>query len=161
MRGTVDEALDLVATALETADTICERWFEAELHRHRGVLIAHRRGKDAEAEACFHRALGLARLQSAHSWELRAATSLARLWRDQGRCDEARNLLAPVYGWFTEGFDTPDLQEAKRCSTSCAEAGLCPVWWLEHSVTPLRVRSQGIASIGLSLYVLAKWRNPA
>ena len=68
---------------------------------------------DAEAEECFERALAVARAQQAKSWELRAATSLARLWRDQGKRDALRDLLAPVYGWFTEGFDTPDLKEAK------------------------------------------------
>ena len=67
----------------------------------------------AKAEACFERALGVARAQQAKSWELRAAMSMTRLWRDQGKRVEARELLAPVYGWFTEGFDTPDLKLAK------------------------------------------------
>jgi len=67
----------------------------------------------AKAEAYFDRALAVARQQQARSWELRAAMSMARLWRDQGKRQEARNLLAPVYGWFTEGFDTLDLKEAK------------------------------------------------
>ena len=67
----------------------------------------------AKAEAYFERALAVARAQQAKSWELRAATSMARLWREQGKLDEARNLLAPVYGWFTEGFDTLDLKQAK------------------------------------------------
>ena len=67
----------------------------------------------AKAEACFERALAVARAQQAKSWELRAAMSMARLWRDQGKWDDARELLAPVYGWFTEGFDTPDLKQAK------------------------------------------------
>jgi predicted ATPase len=67
----------------------------------------------AKAEICFKRALAVARQQQAKSWELRAAMSMARLWRDQGKRDEARELLAPVYGWFTEGFDTLDLKEAK------------------------------------------------
>ena len=67
----------------------------------------------AKAQACFERALQIARAQQARSWELRAATSLARLWRDQGKRAEAHDLLAPVYGWFTEGFDTLDLKEAK------------------------------------------------
>jgi len=66
-----------------------------------------------KAEACFERALAVARQQQAKSWELRAATSLARLWRDQGKRQQARELLAPVYGWFTEGFDTLDLKEAR------------------------------------------------
>ena len=67
----------------------------------------------AKAEAYFERALAVARQQQAKSWELRAAMSMARLWRDQGKRQEARNLLAPIYGWFTEGFDTSDLKEAK------------------------------------------------
>ena len=71
-----------------------------------------------KAEAYFERALAVAREQQAKSWELRAAMSMARLWRDQGKRDEACDLLAPVYGWFTEGFDTLDLKEARRCSTS-------------------------------------------
>jgi predicted ATPase len=70
-------------------------------------------GGSGEAEACFHQALDVARRQQAKSWELRAATSLARLWQQQGKRAEAYRLLAPTYGWFTEGFDTADLQEAK------------------------------------------------
>ena len=66
-----------------------------------------------QAEACFQQALAIARRQQAKSWELRAAVSLSRLWQQQGKRDEARELLAPIYGWFTEGFDTADLQEAK------------------------------------------------
>jgi predicted ATPase len=112
--GQIDEAFDLVDTALETAERIGERWFEAELRRVQGVWLAvHRRVPQQQAEACFLRALTVAREQRAQLWELRAATSLARLWRDQGKRNEARDLLAPIYGWFTEGFDTPDLKEAK------------------------------------------------
>jgi predicted ATPase len=73
----------------------------------------------AKAEAYFERALAVARAQQAKSWELRAAMSMARLWRDQGKRDQAGNLLASVYGWFTEGFDTLDLKEPRPCSTSC------------------------------------------
>jgi predicted ATPase len=91
-----------------------ERWFEAELHRLRGeVLRRSPRNHGTQAEACFGKALSVAQEQDAKMWELRAATSLARLWRDQGRCAEAQALLARVYGWFTEGFDTADLKEAK------------------------------------------------
>jgi predicted ATPase len=68
---------------------------------------------DTKAQTYFERALAIARAQQAKSWELRAAMSMARLWRDQGKQNEARELLAPVYGWFTEGFDTPDLKNAK------------------------------------------------
>jgi predicted ATPase len=109
-----DEALDLVDRALETADSIGERWFEAELRRLQGEwLVAHRQGERQRAEACFHCAIAVAQRQSAKLFELGAATSLARLWRDEGKCVEARDLLTPIYGWFTEGFDTPVLQEAK------------------------------------------------
>jgi predicted ATPase len=87
---------------------------EAELHRLRGEwLIARRSGEHAEAAACFDRSLAVARRQGAKMWELRTTVSLARLRRERGRHAEARDLLAPVYGWFTEGFDTPDLKEAK------------------------------------------------
>ena len=87
---------------------------EAELYRLKGeLLLQQAAGWDGEAEACFRQALDVARRQQAKSWELRAATSLARLWQQQGKRAEARELLAPVYGWFTEGFDTADLQEAK------------------------------------------------
>jgi predicted ATPase len=91
-----------------------ERWWEAEVSRLRGVVLLRQPGTPpAEAEACFQRALDVARRQEAKSLELRAAMSLARLWHHQGKRDEARGLLAPIYGWFTEGFDTADLQEAK------------------------------------------------
>ena len=99
-----------------------ERYYEAELHRQRGELLLLRAAKShptqgsleqAEAEACFQHALDVARQQQAKSLELRAAMSLARLWQRQGKQAEARELLAPIYGWFTEGFDTADLQEAK------------------------------------------------
>jgi predicted ATPase len=89
-----------------------ERWAEAEMYRVRGELLIAMEDFDA-AEASFRRAATVAQHQSAKLFELRAATSLARLWRDQGRHAEARDLLAPIYGWFTEGFDTPDLKEAK------------------------------------------------
>jgi predicted ATPase len=112
--GQTDEALNLLETALEMADTMGERWFEAELHRTQGEwLVAHRPNGRQQAEDCLHRATVLAREQGARTWEPRAAMSLARLWRDQGRRTEARDLLAPVCGWFTEGLDTADLKEAK------------------------------------------------
>ena len=92
-----------------------ERFYEAEIYRVKGELLLKHGGSNtaAEAETCFRQALDIARVQSAKSWELRAATSLARLWRDQGQRAQARDLLAPVYGWFTEGFDTADLKDAK------------------------------------------------
>ena len=91
------------------------RWWEAELYRLRGELLLQqlRWHSQEEAEACFQQALAVARRQQAKSLELRAAMSLSRLWQQQGKRDEARELLAPIYGWFTEGFDTADLQEAK------------------------------------------------
>ena len=84
----------------------------AEHHRLKGLALLAK-GDPEAAEASLQTAIDIAQKQSAKSWELRAATSLARLWRDQGRQEEARNLLAPVYNWFTEGFGTPDLQAAK------------------------------------------------
>src|SRR5262249_24212525 len=94
----------------------CEvpRWCEADVHRIAGEIALRSLTPDQEkAEVSFERALAIARQQQAKSWELRAALSLARLWRDQGKVQQARELLAPVYGWFTEGFDTLDLKEAK------------------------------------------------
>ena len=98
-------------TAVETTK---ETWFEAEITRTAGeIALMSPEADSAKAEAYFERALVVARAQQAKSWELRAATSLARLRRDQGKRDAARDLLAPVYGWFTEGFDTLDLKDAK------------------------------------------------
>ena len=91
-----------------------ERFYAAEVHRVQGELVlAQAADQHAQAEACFQHALDVARRQQARSWELRAAMSLSRLWQQQGKQAEARALLAPIYGWFTEGFDTADLQEAK------------------------------------------------
>jgi class 3 adenylate cyclase/predicted ATPase len=111
--GQVEAGLARVNDALDRVDRTGGRWFEAELHRVRGELLLVTPAPRLAAEASFRRALTVAREQSARMWELRAATSLARLWRDQNKRTEARDLLAPVYGWFTEGFDTPDLREAK------------------------------------------------
>ena len=95
-------------------ETAKETWFEAEVNRIAGEIALLSPEPDAaKAEAYFERALAIAFAQQAKSWELRAAMSMARLWRDQGKRDKARELLAPVYGWFTEGFDTRDLREAK------------------------------------------------
>jgi predicted ATPase len=90
-----------------------ERWWEAELYRLTGELLLRQGDPEAQAEAHFHHALNTARRQQAKSLELRAAMSLSRLWQQQGQRNEARELLAPIYGWFTEGVDTADLQEAK------------------------------------------------
>jgi predicted ATPase len=95
-------------------ETAKERWCEAEVNRIAGEIALQSPEPDAaKAEAYFERALVVARQQQAKSWELRAAMSMARLWRDQGKPQQARELLAPVYGWFTEGFETLDLKEAK------------------------------------------------
>ena len=130
----------MLAKALAFVDKTGERVIEAELYRLRGELTlaqssvqslesrVKKSGKlqvpstqhptpstpaEAEAEACFHKAIDIARQQQAKSWELRAVMSLSRLWQRQGKKDEARQLLAEIYGWFTEGFETKDLQEAK------------------------------------------------
>jgi adenylate cyclase len=105
--STIDEALTILAT---TGERLCE----AELHRLKGeVLLARSPADPTAAESCFHQALNIARRQQAKSLELRAAMSLIRLWQRQGKQVEAVQLLVPLYGWFTEGFDTADLQEAR------------------------------------------------
>jgi predicted ATPase len=110
--GQIDEALSLLDDALHRVEQTGERWLEAELNRHKGQLLL-RQGHTEAAEKLYHKGLSIAREQQAKLWELRTAVSLARLRRGQGRRTEARDLLAPVYDWFTEGFDTPDLKEAK------------------------------------------------
>jgi predicted ATPase len=127
--GQVEKGLAMLDEALTQVDKTGERFHEAELYRLKGELVLQSgvRGPEpefsnsqilhprpqAEAEACFHKAIEIARKQQAKSWELRASTSLARLWQQQGKKDEARQALADSYNWFTEGFDTKDLQEAK------------------------------------------------
>jgi predicted ATPase len=99
---------------MKAMETTKERFCEAEVNSVTGEIALMSPAPDtAKAEAYFERALAVARQQQAKSWELRAAMSLARLWSDQGKVQQARELLAPVYGWFTEGFDTRDLTEAK------------------------------------------------
>jgi predicted ATPase len=110
--GRPDEGLTTLAEALAFVEQTDDRHWEAELHRIRAELLLMQ-GREAEAEASLHRAIEVARRQQAKSWELRATTSLARLWQAQGKAEEARQMLADVYAWFTEGFDTPDLREAK------------------------------------------------
>jgi predicted ATPase len=103
-----------IGEAITTVETTKERWFEAEANRIAGEIALLLPEPDvAKAEEYFERALAVARAQQAKSWELRAAISMARLWRDQGKWDEACKLLAPVYDWFSEGFDTRDLKEAR------------------------------------------------
>jgi predicted ATPase len=112
LAGEIDEALALSDEALQIVERTGERWFEAELHRHKGHLLL-RQGHTEAAEELYRKALSIAREQEAKLWELRAAGSLARLRCDQGRRAEACDMLAPVYAWFTEGFATPDLKDAK------------------------------------------------
>jgi len=112
--GEPEEGLVVLTEALTRVDTTGERWYEPELYRLKGALLLQQTSDNqAEAERCFQQALDIARHQQAKSFELRAATSLARLWQRQGKRQEARQLLRDVYSWFTEGFDTADLQEAK------------------------------------------------
>jgi predicted ATPase len=112
--GQVDEGLRLLADALRALEESRRGDLLAEAYRLQGELLLRQAGSKAvQAEACFQQALAIAHRQQAKSWELRAATSLARLWQQQGKPTEARELLAPIYGWFTEGFDTADLQDAK------------------------------------------------
>jgi predicted ATPase len=112
--GQVDEGLRVMAEALVAIEVSGRYELLAEAYRLQGALLLRRAVSDAhQAEACFQQALAIARRQQAKSWELRVATSLARLWQQHGRSAEAYELLTPIYGWFTEGFDTADLQEAK------------------------------------------------
>ena len=112
--GQPEEGLPLLAEALAVANDKGERRWDAELYRLQGeLLLAHAAEQHTEAETCFRQAIDVARHQQAKSWELRATMSLTRLWQRQGKRGEARQLLAEVYGWFTEGFDTADLHEAR------------------------------------------------
>ncbi len=118
--GRAAEGLETIAEALALVERTGERFWEAELWRIKGELLlqaaasnSQASGAQAEAEGCYHQALEIARRQSAKAWELRAATSLARLWQQQGKREEAQQMLAEIYGWFTEGFATADLQDAK------------------------------------------------
>jgi predicted ATPase len=104
----------LIEEAVECMNRTGQRLYEPELHRMKGdLLLAVSRDRHAEAEDCYRYALDCARRQSSKSWELSAALSLSRLWRAQGKHDDARTLLAKIYGWFTEGFETRDLRAAK------------------------------------------------
>ena len=116
-----DDALRLVDEAQDVIEKTGERWSEARVHCIAGeIALRSPQPGAAKAEAHFELALGVARQQQAKSWELRAATSMARLWLDQGKPQQARELLAPVYGWFTEGLDTRDLKEAKALLSALA-----------------------------------------
>jgi class 3 adenylate cyclase/tetratricopeptide (TPR) repeat protein len=115
----VDKGLQIIEKELTDLPHTGHRMFEAELYRVKGALLLQTTGNEqkstieSKAEGCFHKAIEVARQQRAKSWELRAATSLARLWQNQGKTIEARTRLAEIYGWFTEGFDTQDMKDAK------------------------------------------------
>ena len=119
--GQAEEGLNLLAQALNTVNKTGERWYEAELFRLKGEFLLKSEiqapqseiEKFSEVETCFRQAIDITRRQSAKSLELRAVMSLSRLWQQQGKNAQARHKLAEIYGWFTEGFDTPDLKEAK------------------------------------------------
>jgi predicted ATPase len=124
LMGQPEAGLTVLTDALTLAETTGERWYEPELYRLKGALLLQQSvDNQVEAEAYFHKALDIARSQQAKSLELRATTSLARLWQQQGKRQKAHDLLAPIYGWFTEGFDTADLQEAKALLDALAEGG--------------------------------------
>jgi predicted ATPase len=111
--GKFEDAWRCISEAMSVAEATKERWFEAEINRIAGEIVQLSPERNAtKADEYFERALAVARKQGAKSWELRAATSMARLWRDKGKPQQAHELLAPVYGWFTDGFDTLDLKEA-------------------------------------------------
>jgi predicted ATPase len=136
--GNTDEALEALEAAVVHCECSGNPTWEPEVHRLMGDLLLRRNPSDPDrAEASYRRAIERARSQEARSWELRAATSLARLWRDQGKPAGARELLAPVYGWFTEGFDTFDLKEAKPLLDELSQL-------LSHTPTTL------IAALGVS-----------
>jgi len=114
VQGEPEEGLTALTEALTLVDTTGERWYEPELYRLKGALLLQQSPDNyAEAQHCFQNAMAIAQNQQANSWELRAATSLVRLWQQQGKRQAAYDLLAPIYGWFTEGFNTADLQDAK------------------------------------------------
>jgi predicted ATPase len=112
--GQFEDAKRCIREAMMAVESTDERWYEAEVNRIAGeVTLQSPLSDTSHSEKFFERALAVAREQQAKSWELRSAMSLARLWRSQGKPRQARELLAPVYGWFTEGFDTRDLREAR------------------------------------------------
>ncbi len=112
MAGEPSDGLQVIGEAFDHENETGERNWEAELYRIKGELLLLPSGNEVDAEECFNQALEVARSQSAKTWELRTAISLSRLWQKQGKDTEARQLLLGIYGWFTEGFDTPDLIDA-------------------------------------------------
>src|SRR5262249_13153464 len=114
MMGQPEAGLTALTEALTLADTTGERWYASEIYRLRGEHLLQQSSANAtEAESCFLHAIAIAQNQQAKSFELRTACSLARLWQQQGKRQDAHDLLAPIYNWFTEGFDTADLKDAK------------------------------------------------
>ena len=114
IQGEPEKGVAVLVEALTVVETTGERSYEAKIHRLKGELLLQQNADNqTDAETCFQQAIAIAQNQQAKSFELRTATSLARLWQHQGKRTEAYELLAPIYGWFTEGFDTADLQEAK------------------------------------------------
>ena len=149
----MEEGLAVVAEGLGFVTKTGERFAEAELHRVKGELLLARTPADpAGAEASFRDALEVARRQSAKSYELRAARSLARLWQQQGRKEEARELLAPVYDWFTEGFDTRDLKEGEGVAGGIGLSGRKP-----RNVNLVDTQYMGMASGPRKLTDDAQW----
>jgi predicted ATPase len=120
--GQPETGLTILTEALVHIEHTGERYYEAEIHRLKGELLLQQNSyNQADAETCFTQAISIAQNQSAKSWELRAAASLAKLWQQQGKRQEAYDLLASVYNWFTEGFDTADLQDAKALLDALSE----------------------------------------
>jgi predicted ATPase len=130
--GQTPEGLEAIAQALAIVDRTDERWWEADLHRLRGELLLATSGNAADAESCFQQAIDVARTRRARSLELRATLSLARLWRDQGRSVEAQQILAAIYGCFSEGHETRDLEEAAALLAELSSAAA------QKPTTPLR-----------------------
>ena len=120
--GEIEEGLKAIAEAMEVMDKFDERYMEAELYRVKGELLKKKKGaSDSEIEECFHKALEISRKQQAKMLELRAVMSLGRMWLAQGKKSEARKMLEEIYGWLTEGFDMPDLKEAKALLEELSE----------------------------------------
>ena len=120
--GEREAGLAMLTEALALVDTTGARWYEGEIHRLKGELLLQQSSDhQAEAESCFQQAISIARSQQAKSFELRTATSLSRLWQSQGKREEAQQVLGDIYGWFTEGFDTADLQDAKALLDALGE----------------------------------------
>jgi predicted ATPase len=144
--GQPREGLNCLAEAMQMIETTNERWCESELLRLRGDLLSLT-GDRASAERSYHESLAVARRQSAKTWELRAATSLACFWRDQGKPTEARELLARVYNWFTEGFDTPVLKDAKALLEELSASAMSEGGWRQSALLNTPTPSRPTTSI--------------